>query len=75
MIGSFIPESDDHYKNYLLMLEITDYLMAPEILEDGGSYLKLLIDDHHAAFLDSYPQSSVIAKMHYYIHMPRLILK
>ena len=75
MIGSFIPESDDHYKNYLQMLEITDYLMAPEISEDDVSYLKLLIEDHHTAFFDLYPQSSVIPKMHYRIHMPRLIQK
>ena len=34
MIGNFIPEIDDHYRNHLLMLEITDYLMAPEISED-----------------------------------------
>ena len=32
MIGYFIPESDDHYKNYLLMLQITDYSLATEIL-------------------------------------------
>ena len=55
MIGSFIPESDDHYKNYLRMLEIMDYLMAPEISEDDVSYLKLSIEDHHTAFLDLYP--------------------
>ena len=63
MIGSFIPESDDHYRNYLLILEITDYLMAKEISEDDVSYLKLLIEDHHTAFLDLYSQSSVIPKM------------
>ena len=75
MIGSFIPESYGHYKNYLLMLEIMDYLMAPEISEDDVTYLKLLIEDHHTAFLDLYPQSNVIPKMHYCIHMPRVILK
>ena len=78
MIGSFIPESDDHYRNYLLMLEITDYLMAPKISEDDVSYLKLLIEDHHTTFLDLYPQSSVIPKIDvllYYIHMPKLTLK
>ena len=63
MIGSFIPESDDHYRNYLLILEITDYLMAPEISEDDVSYLKLLIEDHHTASFDLYPQSNVIPKM------------
>ena len=68
MIGRFIPESDDHYKNYLLMLQITDYLLAPEISEDDVSYLKLLIEDHHTAFRGLYPQLSIIPKMHYILH-------
>ena len=53
------------------MLEITDYLMGPEISEDDVSYLNLLIEDHHTAFLDLYPQSSVTQKCTIYTALKR----
>ena len=34
MAGSKIPEGDEHWKNFLLMLEVTDYLLAPRFTED-----------------------------------------
>ena len=31
MVGDFVPEANQHWENYLLMIEITDYLMAPQL--------------------------------------------
>ena len=73
MVADFVPEGDEHWDNYLLMLEITDYLMAPEILEDELGYLKVLIEEHHLTFSRIYPTFSIIPKMHFLIHTPRLI--
>ncbi len=75
MVGKHVPEGDEHWENYLLMLEITDILFAPEISVDDIGYLKILIELHHEAFTTLYPGSSVIPKMHYIIHTPRLIEK
>ena len=36
-------------------------------------YLKVLIEQHHSTFSRIYPGSSIIPKMHYLVHMPRLI--
>lgn len=73
MVGEYIPEDDEYWLNYLLMLQITDYLLAPEITEDEVAELKVLIEEHHLAFTQLYPEASVIPKMHYLVHMPRLI--
>ena len=62
IIGSYILECDDCYKNYIIMLKIVNYLSSPDISKDG-SYLKVLIENHHTAFHDLYPQSIVIPKM------------
>ena len=39
MVERFIPDGDEHWANYSLMLEITDYLMAPQLCEDDIGYL------------------------------------
>lgn len=75
MVAEFVPEDDCKWKNYLLMLEIADHLFAPAITRDEVGYLKVLIEEHHSAFCVLYPSASVIPKMHYLVHSPRLILK
>lgn len=75
MVGQHIPEGDEFWENYLLMLSITDLLLAPKITEDEVAYLQILISQHHTAFAELYPDASVIPKMHYMLHMPRLILQ
>ncbi len=75
MVAQFVPEDDQHWSNYLLMLEITDLLFSPEISTDEVAYLKTLLEEHHIAFCELYPAASVIPKMHYLIHAPRLIIE
>lgn len=75
LIGSFMPHTDECWKNYLQMLEIVDMLLAPEISEDEVSYLHILIQQHHETFVEVYPNASVIPKHHFMLHMPRLILQ
>ena len=70
-----VPDHDIRWINYLLMLEIWDYLFAPEISVDEVGYLKMMIEEHHSSFRDLYPTASVIPKMHYLVHAPRLIMK
>ena len=72
MIGDFIPPSDDYC---LLMLEIADYLFVPIISADEAANLSVLIEEHHQTFSQLHTSSAVIPKMHYLIHMPRLIVK
>lgn len=75
MIGNKVPIGDDHWLNYVDLLIIVDMLLAPALTEDDVALLSVLISDHHHEFLNLYPHSSVTPKMHYLVHMPRLILQ
>ena len=75
MIGDRVPSSDECWINYLDMLEIVDILMAPELSEDDVANLATLISDHHQQFKQLYPHASITPKMHYVMHMPRLIIE
>ena len=57
------------------MLAITELLLAQEITKDEVGYLGVLICEHHSNFVKLYPNESVIPKMHYLIHTPRLVLQ
>ena len=50
MIGDKIPRDDQHWLNYLLMLEITDYLFSPIINADEAANLSVLIEEHNSEF-------------------------
>ena len=75
MIGEHIPPTDEHWQNYLQLLQIVDLLFAPSISEDEVGYLNVLITEHHHKFISLYSNSKLIPKHHYMIHMPHLILQ
>ena len=75
MIGKEISVSDDYWSNYLVLLEILDYVFAPTLTCEAVSHLKMLIEDHHKTFKDLYPTSPIIPKMHYIVHYPELIVR
>ena len=75
IVGDKVPENDEHWQHYLSTLEIADLILAPEILPEEVACLKILITEHHTTFVHLYPDASVIPKMHYLIHVPRLMLK
>jgi len=70
MIGEKVPEDDENWQNYLLMLSIVDYIFAPRILPECLSELKILIRDHHQKFTELYPSSPITPKLHYMVHYP-----
>ncbi len=47
--------------------------MTHEVSEDEAAYLGLLIEEHHTAFSELYPNESITPKFHYMVHMPWLI--
>ena len=60
---------------FLRMLDIVDILFCPRITEDDAAYRASLISDHHEEFCYLYPSWSVIPKMHFMVHMPRLMIQ
>ena len=75
LIGHFIPEDDERWENFLRMMEIVDRLFCPRVMEDDATYIKWLISDHHKEFRRLYPDMSIIPKMHFMVHMPRLMIR
>ena len=75
VIGDMVPEDDERWLNFLKMMEIVDILFSPRVTEDDAAYLAALISDHHEEFVRLYPEWSVIPKMHFMVHMPRLMIK
>ena len=70
MIGHCIPQDNVYWLNFLLLLQIIDYLFAPLISHECIDHLQILICDHHRQL---YPNCNIIPKMHYMIHYPNWI--
>ncbi len=68
IVGGSVPEGDQHWKNYLLLLTIADLLFAPEVTEDDVGYLDVILKEHHQQFIKLYTAEKVIPKMHYLLH-------
>lgn len=73
MVGNEISQDDERWQNYLLMLEITDHLFAPRHTSDDVGYLEHIIQQHHSQFAQLYPSNSITPKLHYIVHMPRIM--
>lgn len=70
MIGKFVPEDDEKWKLFLILLTIIDYVFAPRTDQETVSYLAVLIKEHHEEFKRLYP---ITAKLHNMIHIPQWI--
>lgn len=74
VIGEYVPKNDEHWRLYLQMMDIVDVLFAPSTSDDYAAYVTTLISDHHHDFCRLYPLSSIIPKMHFMVHMPRMMI-
>jgi len=75
VIGEYVPEDDERWTLYLQMMDIVDILFSPTTSEDYAIYLSTLIQNHHQDFVRLYPNSNILPKMHFMVHMPRLMMK
>ena len=75
IVGDLVPDGNHHWKNFLLLLTIVDYICANECTLGIAGYLRDLIKEHHVGFQELYPQRSFTPKFHYMVHMPQWIVK
>ncbi|CAN7944385.1 unnamed protein product, partial [Ixodes hexagonus] len=73
LIGDVVPKDNDAYSVYLALRRIVDIVCAPQLTTNTIPYLRVLVSDFYSAFTEVFPDASVIPKMHYLIHYPRLI--
>ncbi len=62
-----MPEDDPYWINYLLLLEITDIVLAPFCTRGIIAHLRELISEHHSSFVKLYPNRPLTPKMHYLV--------
>ncbi|XP_064462995.1 uncharacterized protein LOC135373883 [Ornithodoros turicata] len=74
IIGSSIPEGNDHWCIYLAFREVVDLLLAEEVPIECVPYLEVRIQDFLIAFVAQYTSARLIPKLHYLIHYPRFIV-
>jgi len=75
VIGDYVPDDDDYWLLFLRLMEIVGLLFSPKLTQDHAAYLAALISDHHYDFCTLYSGHTIIPKMHFMVHMPRLIIK
>lgn len=70
LVGDKVPEENDRWSNYLLLLKIMELTFAPVITTDQTIYLEMLIEEFLIGFRNLYPGRPIIPKMHYLVHVP-----
>lgn len=75
LIGDLVPDDDEHWENFLRLLVIVDYIMAPVCTEETVAHLGHQIELFLTEFKRLYPGSNLTPKMHYLIHYPHLMLR
>ena len=38
LVGDHVPDDDEHWHNFLVMMEIVDHLFCPQVTEDQAAY-------------------------------------
>ena len=73
LIGDRVPESDEHWSSFLLLLKICNIALTPICTYDTVPYLRILIEEKLSSFKILYPESRLIPKFHYMLHYPTQI--
>lgn len=73
LVGLDVDEDDELWENFCTMMDVVDILFSQKVSKDLTVYLKSLISKDHEEFKRLYLDASIIPKMHFMIHMPRLI--
>ena len=73
IIGDLVPQDDACWTNFVNLLTITDYVLAPQSTTGIAGYLEEMICEHHTQFKQLYPDRPLTPKFHYMIHLPHWI--
>lgn len=75
MVGSKIPENNQEWECYLVLLNILKICMSRILSPDLIEYLEFLTRIYLTSFHECYPSANIIPKQHYMIHFPSQIKK
>lgn len=74
LVGAFVSETNETWRLYLLILEITEILTSTLITNRHLDYLNNLIEVHHSLY-QKLSQGNLKPKFHFVTHYKRLFLK
>ena len=76
LVGDYADEEEDqHWQLYLQMMDIVDLIFCLKTSHDHAAYISTLISDHHSTLCQLYDGWSIIPKMHFMVHMPKLMIR
>lgn len=75
LIADKVPDSDENYSCFLILLQILSICIAPTVTLNMVSYLRVLIEEHHGQFRRIYSSESFIPKLHFMVHYPNQIIR
>ena len=75
MIGHIIPEDNAHWVHYLEVLDIMDLFFSPIVHPETPGYLEVLLEQNLQTFKDLYPDSNILPKMHFLVHVPHFLAR
>ncbi|CAG2215378.1 unnamed protein product [Mytilus edulis] len=75
MIGDKIPDEDQHWNNFLRLIQITVLVISPIASDDTVNSLTQLIYEHNLNFKELYPDVDFTPKLHFMTHFPDQIKK
>lgn len=75
LIGDRIPEDDENWNSFLILLKICKIALSPRCTPDTIAYLRVLIEEKLFVFKKLYPDRRITPKMHYMLHYPAQIEK
>ena len=73
MIGHYVPENDEHWIHYIELLDIVYLIFSPTVHSNMPGYLEVSIEENLEMFVTWYGGASIILKMYFLIHVPRLL--
>lgn len=68
MLGDLVTEGDEHWELLLQLCEVMDILFSTVISQEDTVYVVQLIHDHHALFLELFPDRHLKPKHHFLCH-------
>lgn len=75
LIGDFVENDDDYWLLLCTLLQTLRIIFSPVVSKQQVAYLQVLIQKVLENFKELFPESSIIPKMHYMVHMPRTMLE
>ena len=73
LLGDKIPEDDENWRLFLLLIKICKIALSPVCTPDTIPYLRTLVEEKLLLYRELYPETTLKPKMHYILHYPSQI--